>query len=306
MANLHQDVARQSNSVGYVGRFAPSPTGLLHAGSLVAALASYLDAKAHGGRWLVRMEDIDSARTVPGAAELILQTLAAFGMAADGEVLWQSDRDAYYAAALQTLGDQVYPCGCSRREIANSIGHYNSGVATASPYPGTCRDGMPSGKAIHAWRIRVPQKGQRDDCIQFEDRACGLLKQHLSSQTGDFVLRRADGSWAYQLAVVVDDAAQGVTHIVRGMDLLDSTPRQIYLQHKLGLPTPQYLHVPLVLDQQGRKLSKQEGAAALENGSIMPQLTDAARVLGLELTSTESPATFWKQAVAMWTARYLP
>jgi len=290
---------------GYVGRFAPSPTGLLHAGSLVAAMASYLDARAHDGRWLVRMEDVDLSRTAPGAAESILQTLAAFGMHADDEVLWQHARSTLYAAALQKLGGEVYPCGCSRREIADSIGPAIS-AALAQPYPGTCRHGMAPGKAARAWRIRVPCIGEQDECIRFVDRACGPNTQHLSSGTGDFVLLRGDGFWAYQLAVVVDDAAQGVTHVVRGMDLLDSTPRQIYLQRRLGLPTPHYLHIPVVLDAHGRKLSKQDNAPALELGSVVEQLSIAARVLGLEINRSESVAQFWQKALPMWAARYLP
>lgn len=296
----------------YVGRFAPSPTGPLHAGSLVAALASYLDARAHGGRWLVRMEDVDQQRTVPGAAESILQTLAAFGMHADGEVLWQSTRGPHYEQALQTLGNLVYPCSCSRREIADSLANAmadsiaQAGMQSpiAQPYPGTCRHGMAPGKNPRAWRLRVPDRGEAGERISIEDRACGAITQHLSQEAGDFILRRADGFWAYQLAVVVDDAAQGVTHVVRGMDLLDSTPRQIYLQRKLGLPTPHYLHVPLVLDAQGRKLSKQDGSAGLSSETVIEQLIAAAAVLNIDVRPGDSLSAFWQDATAKWAVRY--
>ncbi len=290
---------------GYVGRFAPSPTGLLHSGSLVAALASYLDARAHGGRWLIRLEDVDQDRTVPGSAESIVQTLAAFGMQSDGVILSQSHRDQAYTAAFRALGNDVYPCGCSRREIADSIALLPTQMTIVPPYPGTCRHGLPAGKAPRAWRVRVPETGQPDASIQFEDRACGTITQQLSSDVGDFVLRRADGFWAYQLAVVVDDAAQGITHVVRGLDLLESTPRQIFLQKKLGVPTPSYLHVPLMLNAHGRKLSKQDGARPLESAAIVKQLTSAACILGLDITPVDTLAMFWREAIPKWAARYL-
>ena len=296
----------------YVGRFAPSPSGPLHAGSLVAAMASWLDARAHHGRWLIRIEDVDEARSAPGAANAILQTLAACGMVSDGEVLWQSQRGAAYAAAFARLDEQsmVYPCACSRREIADSLIRLPSLARTrasadvqpgAQPYPGTCRHGMPGGKAARAWRIRVPPSGTS---ISFTDRACGLQQHDLSRAAGDFVLRRADGFWAYQLAVVVDDGEQQVTDIVRGMDLLDSTPRQIWLQRLLGLPEPRYLHAPLVRNTAGEKLSKQTGAAALDVGDPVRTLVDAARVLGLHIAETGSVDNFWRRAVPQWAARF--
>lgn len=293
----------------YVGRFAPSPTGTLHAGSLVAAMASYLDARAHGGRWLVRIEDVDQARTVDGAAESMLSMLAAFGMHADGDIVWQSQRSNLYAAAFERLQPWIYPCACSRREIADSIGGNNAlaegGIDPAAVvYPGTCRAGLAPGRVARAWRVRVPVSGTPEDCIGFQDRACGWQSQALSRQAGDFVVRRADGFWAYQLAVVVDDAAQHVTHVVRGMDLLDSTPRQIYLQRLLGMPTPTYLHVPLVRNDLGEKLSKQTGATALDATRPLPHLLAAAGILGLGLGLESESATsidaFWLQAVEAW------
>ncbi len=244
----------------YVGRFAPSPTGPLHMGSLVAALASYLDAKAHQGRWLVRMDDLDQPRCVPGAGEAILASLTALGLRADGEVVWQSRRHAAYRDAFEKLrkAGAVFACACTRREIADSRLHpAERGRETI--YPGTCRNGIAPGRAPRAWRMRVDQTVTR-----FNDRWQGEITQDLASEAGDFVLLRADGQWAYQLAVVVDDAAAGVTDVVRGADLIDSTPRQIFLQRALGLPTPRYLHVPVVTNAHGEKLSKQTEAAPLD------------------------------------------
>lgn len=304
--------ASMTRPADYIGRFAPSPSGPLHAGSLVAAMASYLDARAHHGRWLVRIEDVDEARTVPGADASILRTLAAFGMLPDGEVIWQSRRGDAYAAAFERLHGHVYPCGCSRREIADS----NAGAAMhgPAPYPGTCRDGMAPGRVARAWRLRVPATGDPDECIGFMDRVCGWHAQHLATEAGDFVLKRADGFWAYQLAVVVDDAAQGVTHVVRGMDLLDSTPRQIWLQRLLKGPTPRYLHTPLVRNAAGEKLSKQTGAAPLETGldgtsrmtTLVATLASTAAVLGLQVSGSDvaSPEDFWRRAIPMWAARF--
>lgn len=285
---------------GYVGRFAPSPTGPLHAGSLVAALASYLDARAHDGRWLLRIEDIDKARTVPGASDAILRLLDACGMQSDGEILWQSQRDDAYEAAFKQLRTHVYPCGCSRREIADSQVGGNAASEAGLVYPGTCRAGLAAGRTARAWRLRVPAAGDAEEMIRFHDRACGWQAQRLASEAGDFVLRRADGFWAYQLAVVVDDAAQGVTHVVRGMDLLDSTPRQIYLQRLLAAPTPQYLHAPLVRNPLGEKLSKQTGATALDPDDPLPALINAAAVLGIPVLEAGSVADFWMQAVPLW------
>ena len=283
----------------YRGRFAPSPTGPLHAGSLVAAVASYLDARANDGAWLLRIEDIDEARAVPDAVQSIMQVLQAHGMQWDGKPVWQSRRKALYQAAFVQLGDAVYPCGCSRREIADSrIGTASDGAAV---YPGTCRNGLAPGRAARAWRLRVPDQG-----IAFDDRWAGPVQQRLATEVGDFVLKRADGYWAYQLAVVVDDGDCGITDIVRGADLLDSTARQIYLQQLLGLPTPRYMHVPVLVNERGEKLSKQTGAAALDTSRPLDGLMQAARFLGLglELNPPQTVAAFWEAAVAAWAARH--
>jgi glutamyl-Q tRNA(Asp) synthetase len=284
----------------YIGRFAPSPTGTLHRGSLVAAMASFLDTRAHDGKWLVRIEDIDEARTMPGAAESILQCLAACGMQWDGDVIWQSARKALYQSALDKLSKHIYPCGCTRREIADSrIDIANDGAAV---YPGTCRNGLALGKMARAYRLRVPDEGK--DHVTFEDRWLGTVSQHLATEVGDFVLKRADGFWAYQLAVVVDDADQGVTHVVRGADLLDSTPRQIYLQRLLHVSTPCYLHVPVVRNEAGEKLSKQTGAQALDLGRPLDELMAAARVLQLPVESVRSMEEFWGLALTSWKERF--
>jgi glutamyl-Q tRNA(Asp) synthetase len=286
-------------STPYIGRFAPSPTGPLHAGSLVAAVASYLDARVHDGAWLVRIEDIDEGRSVPGAAEGILQLLHSLGMDSDGEVVWQSRRKHLYQAAFDRLAEHAYACGCNRREIADSrLGFAPDGAAI---YPGTCRNGLAPGRSTRSLRLRVPEPGA--DLVAFTDRFAGTTRQRLALESGDFVLKRADGYWAYQLAVVVDDADQGVTDIVRGADLIDSTPRQIYLQRLLGVPTPRYLHVPVVRNAAGEKLSKQTGALAVEPGderSAVAALHDAARFLGLELEPVDSLAGFWQAAVPAW------
>jgi glutamyl-Q tRNA(Asp) synthetase len=282
----------------YIGRFAPSPTGKLHPGSLVAAVASYLDAKVHHGQWLVRMEDVDEGRTAAGAAESILALLPALGMHWDGEVVWQSRRKHLYQAAYDKLLAHAYPCGCNRREIADSrLGLAPDGAAI---YPGTCRNGLAPGRTERSLRVRVPDATNDADLIAFDDRFAGHVCQRLEKDSGDFVLKRADGFWAYQLAVVVDDAEQGVTDIVRGADLLDSTPRQIYLQRLLGVPTPRYLHVPVVRNANGEKLSKQTGAVAVEAG--VPALMAAARALGLTLAEPATIDAFWRYAVPAWAA----
>ncbi len=286
----------------YVGRFAPSPTGPLHAGSLVAALASYLAAKAHGGRWLLRIEDIDEARTVPGAAENIITTLADFGMQPDGEIVWQSRRKPLYEAAFERLGKNVFACGCTRKEIADS--RVALAADGAAIYPGTCRSGLAAGKPARAWRLRVPEAGDPAGLISFHDRWQGEIREALASTVGDFVLRRADGFWAYQLAVVVDDADQQVTDVVRGADLLESTARQIYLQRLLHLPTPRYLHVPVVANELGEKLSKQTGATALDLAHPVDELRLAASRLGLPLDAAlPTVEDFWHAALPLWKAR---
>lgn len=286
----------------YRGRFAPSPTGPLHIGSLVAAMASFADARAHGGRWLVRIEDIDEARSDPAVAQTILATLEAFGMRSDEEVAWQSRRQTLYAAARAQLSPWVYACGCTRREIADS----RLGIAAdgAAVYPGTCRSGLAPEKAARAWRLRVPDAGAPNEHIEFEDRWMGRVSQHLATEVGDFVLKRADGFWAYQLAVVADDADQGITHVVRGADLLDSTPRQIYLQRLLGMPTPAYLHVPVVANEDGEKLSKQTGAKALDLADPLGELMKAAVFLGLAIDRPQTVAEFWPRAIAKWGERF--
>jgi glutamyl-Q tRNA(Asp) synthetase len=256
----------------YVGRFAPSPTGPLHFGSLVAAVASWLDARAAGGKWLVRIEDVDTTRSVPGAADGILRTLEAFGLTWDGEVAWQSRRGEHYEAALERLRAQgyVYGCRCSRREIADS------GITglEGAIYPGTCRRLGLSGPGL-AERMIAPSAP-----VGFVDRAIGAVTQDISRDIGDFVVKRRDALFAYQLAVVVDDALQGVTDVVRGADLLWSTPRQIALQRALGLPTPRYLHFPVVTNAAGEKLSKQTGAEALDPAQASELLRHALVFLG--------------------------
>jgi glutamyl-Q tRNA(Asp) synthetase len=256
-----------------VGRFAPSPTGSLHFGSLVAAVGSYCAARHRGGRWLLRIEDLDTPRVVPGAADDILFTLDALGFAWDGEVLWQSRRQEAYAAALATLSERglVYPCACSRREILASAPHPGD---EGPVYPGTCRNGLAVGRPARAVRLKVP-----DEPIVFNDGVYGRQEQNLAGAVGDFVLRRADGLFAYQLAVVVDDAASGVNQVVRGADLLGSTPRQIFLLRSLGLAVPEYLHLPLVLAEDGSKISKRHGIVPGTPAGA-PLLTAALRWLG--------------------------
>jgi glutamyl-Q tRNA(Asp) synthetase len=260
-----------SDRGSYIGRFAPSPTGPLHAGSLVAALASYLDAKAHSGKWLIRIEDVDAPRCIQGVDLVILQQLAALGLVPDEPPVYQSQRSHLYQAALDKLiaKSLAYPCSCSRKDVAAAIAKANP---LAKPkhgelvYPGTCRHGMTQQLAPHAqpaWRF--------------------ITSGEVKSQIGDFVLKRADGCFTYQLAVVVDDALQGISHVVRGADLLDNTPRQIALQQALGYPTPQYLHTPLVMAADGEKLSKQNGAAALNVTQPLETLNTAAKVLNLTL-----------------------
>ena len=284
---------------GYIGRFAPSPTGALHAGSLVAALASWLDARAHRGRWLVRIEDIDAPRCVPGADEVILAQLAACGLVPDAAPQWQSQRTALYEQALATLvtADLAYPCGCSR----STIDAANAARGIARPrngdrvYPGTCRSGL-QGAGPSAWRMRTQQA---PPLLHWQDRRLGEQAQDLHTQVGDFALRRADGLFTYQLAVVVDDAAQGTSHVVRGEDLADNTARQRWLQDALGLPVPQYLHTPLVRGRNGEKLSKQNGAQPIDTSAPLATLNAAAKVLGLP--ENGGPVG---DALAAWTAQW--
>jgi glutamyl-Q tRNA(Asp) synthetase len=267
------------------GRFAPSPTGPLHLGSLVAALGSWLFARAKGGRWLVRLEDLDAPRVVPGAADEILRSLERYGLTWDGEVVFQSRRLARYDAALEILlkRKMAYACACSRADLARAA----SAPDRADPippgvYPGRCRSGLPPGKATRAVRFRVPA-----GVFPFEDLVLGSCSEDVAASVGDFVVKRADGPFAYQLAVVVDDAAQDVTEVVRGADLLDSTARQIALQKALGLPTPAYAHLPLVLGPDGKKLGKRDGALPLE--TLDEARLRATLALALGALGQESP-----------------
>lgn len=288
---------------GCVGRFAPSPTGPLHAGSLVAALASWLHARAQGGRWLVRIEDVDTPRCVPGADRLILAQLAACGLVSDAPVVWQSQRSGLYQAALERLiaQAQVYPCACSRKDIADTL--LARGLPRerhhAAPYPGTCRPENAGlrGRAGRAWRFHVGSEAAAQ--VRWHDQRLGWQTQAVDAEVGDFVLKRADGLWAYQLAVVVDDAAQGITQVVRGQDLADNTARQILLQRALGLPEPSYLHTPLVRGANGEKLSKQNGAQALDLSDPLAALNAAAQVLDLP---PQSGAV--APALQAWTAQW--
>ena len=326
----------RNDSGGHVGRFAPSPTGPLHAGSLVAALASWLDARAHGGRWLVRIEDVDGPRCMAGADDVILSQLAACGLVPDEPPVYQSQRGAIYQTALDQLTAQglAYPCGCTRQDLARAM---QAGGQTLERhgelvYPGTCRDGL-HGRVPRSWRFLTEEFKQNRPVapvkraqaainiiasgppqtaelsppgnaeVSWHDRRIGTQTQNVGLEVGDFVLKRADGLWAYQLAVVVDDAAQGVTHIVRGEDLADNTARQILLQRALGLPTPVYLHTPLVLGANGEKLSKQNGAQPLDISQPVTALQQAGEVLGLtHPIAVATPANWLRQAVPWWTA----
>ena len=265
------------------GRFAPSPTGPLHLGSLVAAVGSWLWARKAGGEWLVRMEDLDGPRVVPGAADGILRALERYGLTWDGEVVVQSERSGLYEQALARLraAGLAYDCSCTRAEVARAAGAPDASDpvdGAGAVYAGTCRGGLPPGRAARAVRFRVG-----DGTIVFEDRVRGRVEEEVARAVGDFVVKRADGPFAYQLAVVVDDAAQGVTEVVRGGDLLSSTARQIALQRALGLPTPAYAHLPLVLGADGTKLGKRDGALPLETldeRRVLETLSLALALLG--------------------------
>jgi glutamyl-Q tRNA(Asp) synthetase len=284
----------------YRGRFAPSPSGPLHFGSLVAAIASWCDARASKGEWLVRIEDVDQTRSRSGASDAILATLEAYGFEWDGPVVRQSERGALYAAALDDLirRRMAFACACTRRELELAAPS-KSGERV---YPGTCRHGVPAGREGRSWRVAVT-----DEIVRFHDRLQGTQEQQLARDVGDFVLKRADGLFAYQLAVVVDDSMQGITHVVRGADLLSSTPRQIWLQRQLGYATPSYLHHPIALDARGRKLSKQAGAKALTPHPLS-QLREAWTFLD-QSEPPSPPASvgeFWRWAHVAWNARRLP
>ncbi|MBK5259933.1 MAG: tRNA glutamyl-Q(34) synthetase GluQRS [Thermoanaerobaculia bacterium] len=285
-----------------IGRFAPSPTGPLHRGSLVAAVGSWLFARAAGGLWLVRMEDLDTPRLVPGADREILAALRLYGLEWDGEVVYQSQRIALYEDALRRLRERgaVFDCGCSRAELQRAA----SAPAASDPqeriYPGTCRDGLAPGRPPRAIRFRAPA-----EVIAFDDLVVGHVEENVANETGDFVVKRADGVFAYQLAVVVDDAAQGVTQIVRGADLLSSTARQIALQRALGVPTPVYGHVPLVVDELGNKIGKRDGALPLpllDESRVRSTLADALKTLGFEVAPAK-PEKMLADAISLLKAR---
>ena len=292
----------------YTGRFAPSPTGALHAGSLVAALASWLDARAwgpDGGRWLVRIEDLDTRRCVTGAAGLILKQLQDCSLLPDEPPVFQSHRTALYQSALERLlsAGNAYPCGCSRRQVQEAqarLGVVRQRHAELV-YPGTCRAGLQGNTAL-AVRFRVPADAAP---VRWTDRRLGAQQQDVAKDVGDFVLQRADGPFSYQLAVVVDDHAQGITHVVRGADLTDNTARQLLLQRALGLPAPQYLHAPLVLAPDGQKLSKQTGAIPLDTTLPLPVLNAAARTLGLPAQTGSVADALWAW-VRHWRSLYNP
>lgn len=278
----------------YFGRFAPSPTGLLHAGSLTTAVGSYLEARGRGGKWLVRIEDLDPQREVAGAADAILATLEAFGFEWDGEVVWQSRRHHLYQQALDQLieSGHAYPCACTRKEIAQIA---RVGIE-GHVYPRTCRHGLLPGMTERAWRLAVP-----DGEIGFVDALQGSYSQNVAHDVGDFILKRADGFWAYQLAVVVDDAEQGITHVVRGADLLASTPRQIALQQALGVSTPDYCHLPVMVNAAGEKLSKQTLAPAICLEKVVAELRVALVRLNHEPPAEcGSLGELWAWAKANW------
>lgn len=301
-----------------IGRFAPSPTGPLHAGSLVAALASWLDARARGGQWLVRIEDVDTPRCSPQATHTILAQLQAHGLIADAPPVLQSQRSSLYEQALQQLlnAGLAYPCACSRKEIAEALQAQGLHQQRHGElvYPGTCRpeNGGLQGRQRRAARLHVQACLQRqglpaDAVTHWHDRRLGAQSQCVPQAVGDFVLKRADGLWAYQLAVVVDDAAQGITDIVRGEDLADNTARQIVLQAALDLPRPRYLHTPLVLGTNGEKLSKQNAAAPLPEGDHQQRVANlqtAAHVLGLPAISAQTPAQALPQWLPFWAQRH--
>ena len=286
----------------YRGRFAPSPTGPLHFGSLIAAVGSFLQARSQSGEWLVRMEDLDVLRCVKGTDKIILDTLEHYGLNWDSDVIYQSQRDSAYHEALKQLEstDACYACACSRKDIEQLTAE----ETTNSVYPGTCRDGIPEGKVARSIRARV-----EDQAIGFNDALQGDISQALNTDVGDFIIKRTDGLFAYQLAVVVDDALQGITEIVRGSDLLDSTPRQIWLQQKLGYSTPAYLHLPIAVNTAGKKLSKQTYAAAISRDDPRPALLAGLDFLGQQpdpgLTNCDLDS-LWQWAIQNWNPQNIP
>jgi glutamyl-Q tRNA(Asp) synthetase len=290
------------NTPIYTGRYAPSPTGPLHFGSLVAAVASFLDSRAHQGRWLLRMEDLDKPREMPGAADDILRTLEAYGFEWDDKIIYQSERHDVYQATLDQLiaDDKVYSCNCSRREVAD-IAH--AGIE-GPVYPGLCRDGLSRDRKTIAWRFKTDVAH-----LVFNDRIQGSIDHCMQRDIGDFVLKRADGQFAYQLAVVVDDAEQGITHVVRGADLLNSTSRQLLLQYSLNLHSPVYAHIPIATNERGEKLSKQTQAKALRVDNAALMLTQAIQFLGLNPPDALAQlplSDIWEWAYEHWQLEKVP
>lgn len=287
--------------MGYVGRYAPSPSGPLHLGSLLAATASYVDARAHGGHWLLRIDDLDVARTVPGATEDIIATLSRFGFEWDDGIVYQSQRHGAHAESIAGLidGGRAFRCACTRREQRGGLEGLEGPI-----YSGACRRGMPSGRRARSTRLRVD-----DVTVTCRDAFQGRYVQRLASDIGDFVLGRAEGHAAYQLATVVDDAWQGVTHVVRGADLLSSAPRQMYLAQMLGLTPPAYAHIPVLVDDQGRKLSKSTGALGLAEDALGPQLVRCLELLGqqpLATLASRPPRAILQWAIAHWSRDAVP
>ena len=286
----------------YRGRFAPSPTGHLHFGSLVAAVGSYLDARHQQGEWLLRIEDLDPPREIAGASDSIIRTLEQLGMSWDGPISFQSQRSHLYDEALEQLGQQgyIYDCGCSRKEIADTAVVTESG----SVYPGTCRNGLPPGRSPRSVRVRVDPVTS-----SIRDRLQTPLQQQLASEVGDFIVRRADQLFSYQIAVVVDDAEQQISHVVRGADLLDSSPRQIYLQQLLGLPTPEYLHLPVAVDSKLAKLSKQTFARPVAPDERHSAVINALQFLRQPLPDSVHDASsdeLWQWAIGHWDVTAVP
>lgn len=291
-----------NSCTNYIGRFAPSPSGPLHNGSLVAAMASYLDARAHHGQWLLRIEDIDTPRVVAGADHTIMQQLQALGMHWDGPVIWQSSRLNRYQEVFNQLKERglIYGCACTRKEIvSNAIENDRLGLHGERPYAGTCRHGIASNRPARAWRLVMPE-----GIVRFVDRWQGEQSQDVVNEVGDIIVKRADGLFAYQLVVVIDDHDQGVTDIVRGNDLLSSTARQHCIARMLGYPTPRMMHVPLVLDENGRKLSKQNHATAIDIQNPLTSLGKAWLALGFDPLPAGNVTQFWQQAVPVWHRRF--
>lgn len=297
-----QTIASRAVASAYVGRFAPSPTGPLHFGSLVTAVASYADARAAKGRWLLRIEDVDKPRCSNHAEIEILSQLAAYGFEHDGEIVRQSERDEHYDAALTRLAKAqcLFACTCTRKQLEYVTRNREGEIV----YPGTCRNRTERPAVAHALRILVPPLPEAD--VTLADRANGIVTQNLATDVGDFVLRRADGLYAYQLAVVVDDALQGVTHVVRGEDLLLNTPRQIFLQRLLAYPSLVYMHVPLVRNAVGEKLSKQTRAPAISMDDVLRTLHRAWAFLKQPpIGRVDTTAAFWQRAAEVWTPSLL-